>query len=99
MVIPGDNKIVASSSFLKRFPYKTLITFCCQLTKDGKTLRGSQGDAPLGLLPPLGERGGHSLYFSKTGSKRIFLNLNKSILHLSRIVDFPVQQDAVVNAG
>jgi hypothetical protein len=22
--------------------------------------RGGQGDAPLGLLPPLGERGGHS---------------------------------------
>jgi hypothetical protein len=99
-VIPGDSFIVASSSFLKRFPDKTLIAFCCQLTKDGEKLRGSQGDAPLGLLPPLGEREGHSHYFSKTGSTRIFdKTLNNSILHMSRIVDFPVQQDAVVNEG
>jgi len=63
-------------------------------------LRGSQGDAPLGLLPPLGESGGHSHYFSKTGRTRIFdKTLNNSFLYLFRIVDFPVQQDAVVNAG
>jgi hypothetical protein len=65
-------------------------------------------DVPLGLLPPPWERGGHPQTtedFQTTQKLRISRELifdktlNKSILNLFRIVDFPVQQDAIVNAG
>jgi hypothetical protein len=43
-----------------------------------------------------GER--ESLFlFLKNRQQEDFFNLNNSILHLSRIADFPVQQDAVID--
>jgi hypothetical protein len=35
------------------------------------TVVGGQGDAPLGLPPPLGERGGHPSYFHKNNREQI----------------------------
>ncbi len=34
--------------------------------KIDRIVKGGQGDAPLGLLPPLGERGGHDRIFFKS---------------------------------
>jgi hypothetical protein len=75
-----------------------LTRFDSQSLKHGEIKRESRGSR---VASPSGEeRGSLSYYFSKTGSTGIFVKtLNNSILYLFRIVDFPVQQDAVVNAG
>jgi len=77
----GGFRVQLDESLTVRFPaevtgYQSLIRY------------GGQGDAPLGLPPPLGERGGHPHKFHKNETGIISLKQKNGIMKVPRIRAF-----------